>query len=194
MRPILTDWLETQGLPAWLAPTYWSMLTMAIVAACLLTQWLWRRGGQDSKTASDLLFWGILGLFAGSKVFYFLQYGFRIVQEVKSVYADCQVHGIVGETNVFNVCVNDANVVQPELTVFSSGDAIHDYVTIDMYEVRCRQLSRCDFCEIPRTASYFYDCTDVISLRDPIVKFYDHLLVGRVYPTHRIVVNGVAFP
>ena len=76
MRPLFVEWLHVSGLPSWLAPRFWLMLTLAIVAACLLTLQLWKRTGQDLKIASDLLFWGILGLFAGSKIFYFLQYGF----------------------------------------------------------------------------------------------------------------------
>ena len=76
MRPFLIAWLEQQGLPAWLAPTYWLMLTTAIAIACLLVLWLWKRQGRDLKIASDLLFWGIPGLFLGSKFFYFLQFGF----------------------------------------------------------------------------------------------------------------------
>ena len=51
------------------------MLTVAIISASLLTIVLWRRSGQPSSVASDLIFWGILGLFVGAK-FFFLQFGF----------------------------------------------------------------------------------------------------------------------
>ncbi len=60
----------------WLIPNFRLMLTLAIIAGCLLCLWLWRQREADSGTASDLLFWGIPGLLIGCKFFYFLQFSF----------------------------------------------------------------------------------------------------------------------
>ena len=76
MRQILVVFLQARGLPAWLVPDYWFMLTVAIVAGCVMTLVLWRQAGQKASVASDLMFWAIPLLFVGTKVFYFLQFGF----------------------------------------------------------------------------------------------------------------------
>ena len=60
----------------WLILDFRLMLTLAIIAGCLLCLWLWRRREAESATAADLLFWGIPGLLIGCKFFYFLQFGF----------------------------------------------------------------------------------------------------------------------
>ena len=52
------------------------MLALAIIVGSLLTLFLWRQSGYPVRTASDLLFWGILLLFVGSKFLYYLQYDF----------------------------------------------------------------------------------------------------------------------
>ena len=64
------------GLPTWLVPDYWFMLVLAIIVGSLLTLFLWHRSGYPVRTASDLLFWGILTIFVGSKFLYYLQYDF----------------------------------------------------------------------------------------------------------------------
>lgn len=76
MEKILRELLDGTGLPTWLVPDYWFMLTLALVAGSLLTLSLWKRSGQERKVASDLLFWSILALFVGAKLFNFLQFGF----------------------------------------------------------------------------------------------------------------------
>ncbi|MBI4446269.1 MAG: prolipoprotein diacylglyceryl transferase [Acidobacteria bacterium] len=67
--------VESHGLPAWIIPDYWFLLTLAIITGSLLTVVFWSRQ-RDSRMASDLLFWGIPALLLGAKIFYFLQYGF----------------------------------------------------------------------------------------------------------------------
>ena len=76
MRKLFVEFLHSKGLPGDWLPDYWLMLTVAIISASLLTVVLWRRSGQPSSVASDLIFWGILGLFVGAKFFFFLQFGF----------------------------------------------------------------------------------------------------------------------
>lgn len=76
MREIFVDRVTEIGLPGWIIPDYWLMLTFAIISSCLVTLFLWKRSGGDVKVASDLLFWGVLGLFVGARFFYYLQYGF----------------------------------------------------------------------------------------------------------------------
>ena len=76
MRQTIVQWFSDSGLPGWLVPDYWFMLVLAIIVGSLLTLFLWRRSGYPVRTASDLLFWGILLLFVGSKYLYYLQYDF----------------------------------------------------------------------------------------------------------------------
>ncbi len=76
MRKVFVEFLQSKDLPSGWVPDYWLMLTLAIISASLLTIALWRRRGQSSSVASDLIFWGILGLFVGAKFFFFLQFGF----------------------------------------------------------------------------------------------------------------------
>lgn len=76
MRDRWVQDVERYGLPSWLVPDYWSLLTLAIMTGSVLTLVFWIGQKRDSKTASDLLFWGIPSLLLGAKIFYFLQYGF----------------------------------------------------------------------------------------------------------------------
>ena len=76
MRKVFVEFLQSKDLPSGWLPDYWLMLTVAIISASLLTIVLWRRRGQPSSLASDLIFWGILGLFVRAKFFFFLQFGF----------------------------------------------------------------------------------------------------------------------
>ena len=76
MREVLVDLLQKKGLPAWLVPDYWFMISLAIIVGSLLAIHLWKRAGQEARVASDLLFWGIPTLFAGAKFLYYLQFGF----------------------------------------------------------------------------------------------------------------------
>lgn len=76
MRSLIVERLAAHGIPAWLVPDYWFMLTTAILASSILTLYVWRRSGHPIRLAADLLFWGILGLFVGARVFFYLQYGF----------------------------------------------------------------------------------------------------------------------
>ncbi len=76
MREVFVDLLRKEGLPGWLVPDYWFMLTLAIIVASLLAIHLWKDAGQDTRVSSDLLFWGIPSLFVGAKLLYYLQFGF----------------------------------------------------------------------------------------------------------------------
>ncbi len=76
MREVFVDWLQKEGLPGWLVPGYWLMLTLAIIVGSLLAIYLWKRTGQETRIASDLLFWGIPSLFVGAKFLFYLQFGF----------------------------------------------------------------------------------------------------------------------
>ena len=76
MREIFVDSLQKGGLPSWLVPDYWFMLTLAIIVGSVLAIYLWRDAKQDTRIASDLLFWGIPALFVGAKFLYYLQFGF----------------------------------------------------------------------------------------------------------------------
>lgn len=60
----------------WLIPDFQFMLVAAIVGASLLTLLLWKQRMGETRTACDLLFWGIPGLLIGCKLFYFAQFGF----------------------------------------------------------------------------------------------------------------------
>jgi len=73
MREVLLEKMTEIGLPGWLVPDYWFMLTTAIVVGTLVVLAAARRTNLAAPT-SDLLFYGILGLFVGSKVLYGLQY------------------------------------------------------------------------------------------------------------------------
>lgn len=73
MRERIVAWLVDCGLPGWIVPDYWFMLTTAIVVGALISRAASRRSKLDAP-ASDLLFFGILGLFLGAKVLYGLQY------------------------------------------------------------------------------------------------------------------------
>ncbi len=76
MRSRIVDVVQSWGFPGWVVPDYWFMLTAAIVIASLYTLRVWRSGGGDPRTVSDLLFWGIPSLLIGARLGYFLQYGF----------------------------------------------------------------------------------------------------------------------
>ena len=69
MRQALVRSLKEGSLPipAWLIPDYWFMLTLAIISGSVVAVLLWRHSGQKGRVASDLIFYGILGLFAGAK-------------------------------------------------------------------------------------------------------------------------------
>jgi phosphatidylglycerol---prolipoprotein diacylglyceryl transferase len=73
MRERIVAWLVGSGLPPWIVPDYWFMLTAAIVAGTLVTLAASRRS-KLAAPVSDLLFFGILGLFLGAKVLYGVQY------------------------------------------------------------------------------------------------------------------------
>jgi len=76
MRKTLVETLEASGMPGWLVPDFFFMLTLAIILGSCLVLLLWKRTGQNSSVASDLIFWGIPCLFLGAKLMYFLQFGF----------------------------------------------------------------------------------------------------------------------
>jgi phosphatidylglycerol:prolipoprotein diacylglycerol transferase len=76
MRPIIVSRLHHLGIPEWLIPDYWFMFTLAIIVSSLMALHLWRRSGHRGRTTSELLFWGIPGLFVGTRLFHFLQFGF----------------------------------------------------------------------------------------------------------------------
>ncbi len=73
MREVIIQALAGTGIPGWLVPDYWFMLTTAIIAGSLVTL-VMSRHAKLSAPVSDLLFFGILGLFVGSKILYGLQY------------------------------------------------------------------------------------------------------------------------
>ena len=77
MRRALISALEEGPLPilGWLIPDYWFMLTLAIIAGSVVAVLLWTHSGQKGQVAPDLIFYGILGLFAGSKILYYTQFG-----------------------------------------------------------------------------------------------------------------------
>ena len=76
MREVLSAFLGKYGLPVWLVPDYWFMVTLAIISGSLLTLHFWRRSGRSGRVAADLLFWGTLALFVGAKFLFYLQFGF----------------------------------------------------------------------------------------------------------------------
>jgi phosphatidylglycerol:prolipoprotein diacylglycerol transferase len=76
MRTTLMEALEAKGIPGWLLPDFYFMLTLAIIVGGGLVLLLWKRTGHHNGVASDLIFWGIPCLFFGAKLAYFLQFGF----------------------------------------------------------------------------------------------------------------------
>ncbi len=75
MRFLMVEWAGQHGIPAWLIPDYWLMLTLAIVTGCLVTRRLAAQVVPETPTG-DLLVAGILGLFLGSKLLYGFEFGF----------------------------------------------------------------------------------------------------------------------
>ena len=73
MRELIVQALTESGIPSWLVPDYWFMLTTAIVVGTLTARAASRRS-QFTAPVSDLLFFGVLGLFFGAKILYGLQY------------------------------------------------------------------------------------------------------------------------
>ncbi|UCF35449.1 MAG: prolipoprotein diacylglyceryl transferase [Acidobacteriota bacterium] len=76
MRPRFLEFFTANGLPEWLIPDYWFMMTLAIIVACVGTLRLWIRGNKGDRGAQDLLLFGIPALFIGARLFHFLQFGF----------------------------------------------------------------------------------------------------------------------
>lgn len=62
-------------LPSWLLPGYWVFLVLGVSLFFLWTQRGWTRSGEDRREALDLLFWGLIGLFCGAKLFELIEYG-----------------------------------------------------------------------------------------------------------------------
>lgn len=75
MRPTFVRLFGKGGLPGWLVLDYQFLLTTAIILGCLLTLFLCRRRGLPPRISQDLLFWGIPSLLLGSKILYYLQFG-----------------------------------------------------------------------------------------------------------------------
>lgn len=73
MRETIVSTVIEAGFPAWIVPDYWFMLTLAIVVGSLTALAAGRRS-KAGAPVSDLLFFGILGLFLGAKLLYGLQY------------------------------------------------------------------------------------------------------------------------
>jgi phosphatidylglycerol:prolipoprotein diacylglycerol transferase len=77
MRDIFLEWAAEAGVPSWLIPDYWFMLTSAIIVGSLTCLHLWKDAGHDVRTASELIFWGIPSLFVGAKLFHMFQFGWE---------------------------------------------------------------------------------------------------------------------
>lgn len=75
MRDAIVEWAVRHGIPAWLVPGYWQMLTLAITVGCLVT-WRLSRRRVPEVPAGDLLVSGIVGLLLGSKLLYGFEFGF----------------------------------------------------------------------------------------------------------------------
>jgi len=73
VRETIVRLVTEAGFPAWIVPNYWFMLTLAIVIGSTTALAAARRTKSDAPV-SDLLFFGIPGLFVGAKLFYGLQY------------------------------------------------------------------------------------------------------------------------
>ncbi|UCF35924.1 MAG: hypothetical protein JSU96_13975, partial [Acidobacteriota bacterium] len=69
MRPRLLELFSDYGVPGWLVPDYWLLVTLAIIVTCLGTLHLWNREGEGDTGAQDLLLIGIPAVFIGARFF-----------------------------------------------------------------------------------------------------------------------------